>query len=96
MLPQEKLLLQENETQLRKQEKLPPEGESVQLHQEKVLDKILFQIQLTPIGDLLPFSVKQQVSVLTAWVPFIGMTVIAFMLFLGWQVYKPKKETIVT
>ena len=61
-----------------------------------VLDKILFQIQLTPIGDLLPFSVKQQVSVLTAWVPFIGMTVIAFMLFLGWQVYKPKKETIVT
>ena len=48
MLPQEKLLLQENETQLRKQEKLPPEGESVQLHQEKVLDKILFQIQLTP------------------------------------------------
>jgi len=50
---------------LRKQEKLPLEEESVQL-QEKVLDKILFQIQLPPIGDLLPFSVKQQVSVLTA------------------------------
>jgi len=58
VLPQEKMLLQENETQLRKQEKLPPEREGVQL-QEKVLDKILFQIQLPPIGDLLPFSVKQ-------------------------------------
>jgi len=44
LLPK-KLLVLENETQLRKQEKQPPEGESVQLHQEKVLEQ--------PEGDLL-------------------------------------------
>ena len=36
------------------------------------------------------------IDILTARVPFIGMAVIVFMLFLGWQVYKPEKETIVT
>ena len=39
MLLPKKLLVQEDETQLRKQEKPPPEGESVQLHQEKVLEE---------------------------------------------------------
>jgi len=38
LLPK-KLLVLENETPLRKQEKLPPERESVQLHQEKVLEE---------------------------------------------------------
>ena len=37
MLQPKKLLVLENETPLRKQEKLQPERESVQLHQEKVL-----------------------------------------------------------
>jgi len=41
VLPQERLLVQENETQLRKQEKLLPEGESVKLQQEKVLEEKL-------------------------------------------------------
>jgi len=45
LLPK-KLLVQENETPLRKQEKPPPERESVQLHQEKVLEE-------KPQGDLL-------------------------------------------
>jgi len=35
----EKLLALENETQLRKQEKPPPERESVKLQQEKVLEE---------------------------------------------------------
>ena len=39
MLLPKKLLVLENETPLRKQEKLPPERESVQLHQEKVLEE---------------------------------------------------------
>jgi len=42
----ERLLVPENETPLRKQEKPPPERESVQLHQEKVLEE-------KPQGDLL-------------------------------------------
>jgi len=42
----EKLLALENETQLRKQEKPPPERESVQLDLEKVLEE-------QPEGDLL-------------------------------------------
>ena len=46
MLQPKKLLVLENETQLRKQEKPPPERESVQLHQEKVLEE-------KPQGDLL-------------------------------------------
>ncbi len=46
MLLPKKLLVLENETPLRKQEKLPPERESVQLHQEKVLEE-------KPQGDLL-------------------------------------------
>jgi len=37
----ERLRALENETQLRKQEKQLPEGESVKLHQEKVLDEKL-------------------------------------------------------
>ena len=41
MLLPEKLLALENETQLRKQEKPPPERESVQLPQEKVLEEKL-------------------------------------------------------
>jgi len=53
LLPK-KLLVLENETPLRKQEKPPPERENVQLHQEKVLEeqpeeKVLEQ----PEGDLL-------------------------------------------
>jgi len=36
-----KLLVQENETQLRKQKKPQPEGESVKLQQEKVLEEKL-------------------------------------------------------
>ena len=50
MLLPKKLLVLENETQLRKQEKQPPEGESVQLHQEKVLEE---QPEEKPQGDLL-------------------------------------------
>ena len=46
MLLPKKLLVLENETPLRKQEKPPPERESVQLHQEKVLEE-------KPQGDLL-------------------------------------------
>jgi len=46
VLQPKKLLVLENETQLRKQEKPPPERESVQLHQEKVLEE-------KPQGDLL-------------------------------------------
>ena len=46
MLLLEKLLALENETQLRKQEKPPPERESVQLDLEKVLEE-------QPEGDLL-------------------------------------------
>ena len=46
MLLLERLLALENETPLRKQEKPPPERESVQLHQEKVLEE-------KPQGDLL-------------------------------------------
>ena len=41
MLLLEKLLALENETQLRKQEKPPPERESVQLQQEKVQEEKL-------------------------------------------------------
>ncbi len=41
MLLPKKLLVLENETQLRKQEKLPPERESVQLQKEKVLEEKL-------------------------------------------------------
>ena len=54
MLLVERVLALENEMPLRKQEKPHPEGESVQLHQEKVLEeqpeeKVLEQ----PEGDLL-------------------------------------------
>ena len=60
---------------LKKQEKLPLEGESVQLHQRKILDKILFQIQLPPIGDLLPFGRETTgIDVLTVWIPFCSET----------------------
>ena len=41
MLLLKKLLVQENETQLRKQKKPQPEGESVKLQQEKVLEEKL-------------------------------------------------------
>ncbi len=41
MLLPKKLFVQEDETQLRKQKKLPPEAESVKLHQEKVLEEQL-------------------------------------------------------
>ena len=41
MLLLEKLLALENETQLRKQEKPPPERESIQLKQEKVQEEKL-------------------------------------------------------
>jgi len=41
-----KVLALENETLQRKQEKSPPEAESVKLHQEKVLEE-------KPQGDLL-------------------------------------------
>jgi len=49
LLPK-KLLVLENETQLRKQKKLLLEGESVKLHQEKVLEE---QPEEKPQGDLL-------------------------------------------
>jgi len=51
----ERLLALENETQLRKQEKLPPEEESVQLHQEKVLEEQPEEkvLEEKPQGDLL-------------------------------------------
>jgi len=50
-----KLLVQEKETQLRKQEKLPPERESVKLHQEKVLEERPEEkvLEEQPQGDLL-------------------------------------------
>ncbi len=41
MLLPKKLFVQEDETQLRKQKKPPPEAESVKLHQEKVLEEQL-------------------------------------------------------
>ena len=46
MLLAKKVLALENETLQRKQEKPPPEAESVKLHQEKVLEE-------KPQGDLL-------------------------------------------
>jgi len=54
LLPK-KLLVLENETPLRKQEKLPPERESVQLHQEKVLEEQPEEkvLEEKPQGDLL-------------------------------------------
>ena len=45
MLLPKKLFVQEDETQLRKQEKMQLDAESVQLHQEKVLEE-------KPQGDL--------------------------------------------
>ena len=55
MLLPEKLHALENETLLRKQEKLPPERESVQLHQEKVLEEQPEEkvLEEKPQGDLL-------------------------------------------
>ncbi len=50
MLLHKKQLAPENETQLRKQEKLLLERESVKLHQEKVLEE---QPEEKPQGDLL-------------------------------------------
>ena len=53
MLLAKKVLVLENETQLRKQEKPPPERESVQLHQEKVLEGEL-QDELQEDEDVKP------------------------------------------
>ena len=50
MLLLEKLLVQEKETQQRKQKKLLLEGERVKLHQEKDLEE---QPEEKPQGDLL-------------------------------------------
>jgi len=51
----EKLLVQENETQLRKQKKPLLEGESLELHQEKVLEEQPEEkvLEEKPQGDLL-------------------------------------------
>jgi len=51
----ERLLVQEKETQLRKQKKLLLEGESVKLHQEKVLEEQPEEkvLEEKPQGDLL-------------------------------------------
>ncbi len=55
MLLPKKLLAPENETQLRKQKKVLPEGESVKLHQEKVLEEQPEEkvLEEKPQGDLL-------------------------------------------
>ena len=55
MLLPKKLLALENETLLRKQEKLLLEGESVKLHQEKVLEEQPEEkvLEEKPQGDLL-------------------------------------------
>ncbi len=55
MLLPEKLLAPENETLLRKQEKLQLDAESVKLHQEKVLEEQPEEkvLEEKPQGDLL-------------------------------------------
>jgi len=55
VLQPKKLLVLENETPLRKQKKPPPERESVQLHQEKVLEEQPEEkvLEEKPQGDLL-------------------------------------------
>ena len=55
MLLLERPLAPENETQLRKQKKVLPEGESVKLHQEKVLEEQPEEkvLEEKPQGDLL-------------------------------------------